>query len=261
MAEADPFATANDAYSIVVAGNMNPAIHHPAWYKLIKALSEEELASSGGLGARRQDTAETSPTEQERGVTVTIAAVDPNDPISTPGFARFTAGKIRIACIEQSWTIATFDQNLLVRIRDVASSVFEALGHTPVSAYGFNFAFHRKTGVADVGALLAQIIDATEFGFPKGVQGSRSARIGYTLSDGGRDLNVSVEKSARGAGMIFVGINTHHRIVRPGTGFGEFDLTPLLRDGVEKGLQDAQEVLSRLTRTLAEKAGDSGSSH
>ena len=101
MAEADPFATANDAYSIVVAGNMNPAIHHPAWYKLIKALSEEELASSGGLGARRQDTAETSPTEQERGVTVTIAAVDQTIR-SPPGFARFTAGKIRIACIEQS---------------------------------------------------------------------------------------------------------------------------------------------------------------
>src|SRR5712692_7798773 len=129
MAEVDPFATATDTYSIVVAGSMNPAIHHPAWYKAIGALSDEELQTTGAV--------------------VHVGSVPPAQfsagaAICTPAISQFTAGRIRIACIVgQTWTIVTTDQNLWARIRDVAISVFEALGHTPVSAYGLNFTFHR----------------------------------------------------------------------------------------------------------------------
>ena len=171
--------------------------------------------------------------------------------ICTPAFAQFTAGKLRITCIEQNWTISTYEQSLLPRIRDVASSVFEALAHTPVSAYGLNFNFHRKAGVGNVGARLAQVVDATSLGFLKEGQGERSAKIGYTLSERGRALNVSVEPSARGVDMIFVGINAHHPIVPSGPGLQQFDLTPLFRDSTDKDLRDARRsILSRVMRAF-----------
>ena len=40
MPEQDPFLTANESISIVVAGVMNPSIHHPAWYKLVGILTD-----------------------------------------------------------------------------------------------------------------------------------------------------------------------------------------------------------------------------
>jgi hypothetical protein len=52
----DPFAAATETYPIVVAGVMNPAIHHPAWYKAMGALSDKELQSTGAIvhsGSRR----------------------------------------------------------------------------------------------------------------------------------------------------------------------------------------------------------------
>ncbi len=246
MPEADPFASANEAYFIVVAGNMNPAIHHPAWYKVIGALSDEELASFGLAGGQAQAPVDMPIPEREQG----LRPITDTMTICTPTFAQFTAGKLRITCLEQSWTISTYDQSFLPRIRDVASSVFEALAHTPVSAYGLNFNFHRKAGVGNVGARLAQIVDATPLDFLKGGHGERSAKIGYTLSERRRDLNVSVEPSVRGTDMIFVGINAHHPIVPSGPGVQQFDLTPLFRDSTDKDLQDAQEVLSKVIRAF-----------
>jgi hypothetical protein len=246
MPEADPFASANEAYFIVVAGNMNPAIHHPAWYKVIGALSDEELAAFGLVGGQAQGPVDMpTPKREQRSNLITDTMT-----MCTPAFAQFTAGKLRITCIEQSWTIATYELSLLPRIRDVASSVFEALAHTPVSAYGLNFNFHRKAGYGNVGARLAQIVDATSLDFLKREQGERSAKIGYTLSEPRRALNVSVEPSVRGVDMIFVGINAHHPIVPSGPGLQQFDLTPLFRDSTDKDLRDAQEILSRVIRAF-----------
>src|ERR1700730_3850135 len=155
MPDTDPFWSSDNGYAIVVAGNMNPSIHHPAWYKLIGALSDEELGSAL-TGSTSPAPAET-PASQEGEVFEVASGLT----VTTPGLAQFTAGKMRIACVGQSWTITTYEQALLSRICDVASSVFEALTHTPVSAYGINFNFHRKTNVGDTGARLAQIVDAT----------------------------------------------------------------------------------------------------
>ncbi len=244
MAEIDPFVSANTGYSIVIAGSMNPAIHHPAWYRLNKALSEEELASTGALGENRQGVGETSVAQW-----VLSQGSPTNATICTPAFSQFTAGKIRIACIQQSWTITTIDRSLFVRIREVASAVFDILTHTPISAYGLNFNFHRKTSEKDLGSRLAQIIDDTGIGILKGVSGSRSAKLGYTVSTESRALNVSVERSVRGADTIFVGINAHHPIVMP-PGVTQFDLTPLLRDSSDDDLRDAEEVLAWAIRTF-----------
>src|ERR1700730_15435321 len=103
MPETDPFSSADNGYAIVVAGSMNPAIHHPAWYKLIGALSDEELIDSGVTKGGAQAAPET-PTERM----VVFRAIARTTPVSTAQFAQFTAGKLRIICLPQSWTIATF---------------------------------------------------------------------------------------------------------------------------------------------------------
>ena len=244
MAEVDLFVSADTGYSIFIAGSMNPAIHHPAWYRLNKALSEEELRSTAALGDSQQRVDESSVPQW-----VLSEGSPTNATICTPAFSQFTAGKIRIACVQQSWTITTLDRTLFVRIREVASAVFEILTHTPVAAYGFNFNFHRKTSERNVGNRLAEIIDGTGIGILEGVSGKRSAKLGYTVSAGTRDLNVSIESSVRAADMIFVGINAHHPIPKSPE-VTQFNLTPLLRDSADSDLRDAEEVLAWAMRTF-----------
>jgi hypothetical protein len=235
MTEADPFATATDTYSIVVAGNMNPAIHHPAWYKTIEALSEKELQSTNAVIPEGSAPMAQSPSRAT---------------ICTPAVSQFTAGRIRVTCISQNWTIATTDRDLWIRIRDVAISVFEALGHTPVSAYGLNFMFHRTTSVGNVAARLAQFIDNTPLAFPRDTEVSRSAKIGYTLARPDRSLNLSVEASARSANIIFISINAHHPIILRDTGLHQFDLGVLLRESADKDFEEAGNVLSRVMHSF-----------
>ena len=116
MAEVDPFASANSGYFIVIAGNMNPAIHHPAWYKMVGALSEDELVSTGALGENQQGERQTSVTNW-----VLSPSLPTNLTVCTAAFSQFTAGKIRIACLPQHWTITTINRNLFIRIRDGSS--------------------------------------------------------------------------------------------------------------------------------------------
>src|SRR6266516_4152417 len=42
MAERPPAQANIQLYSIVVAGSMNPRIHHPSWYRLVGIISESE---------------------------------------------------------------------------------------------------------------------------------------------------------------------------------------------------------------------------
>jgi hypothetical protein len=95
MLEADPFATANDGYFIVVAGNMNPAIHHPGFYKLIGVLSDDELAGTGVVPGK-SSAPEPAPPGAAGGLLRAFSGA--NTTICTPALAQFTAGKIRIAC-------------------------------------------------------------------------------------------------------------------------------------------------------------------
>jgi hypothetical protein len=238
MTEVDAFASATDGYTIVVAGNLNPAIHHPAWYKAIGVLSDEEL--SGALAGALQKAG-----DGKIPIIGSLGTMSEGEPICSPLFAQFTVGRMRLICIPQNWTIATYDQALISRIVEITIAVFEALPQTPVSAYGLNFNFHRKTGTKNIGARMAQIVDATQFPFLKELNGSRSARVGYTIDQGARVLNISLEPSVRSPDTIFASLNAHHPIPAE-TGFRYFDLTPLLKQSVDQDLNDAKNLLSEV---------------
>jgi hypothetical protein len=235
MADEDPFVGAFEGYSLVVTGNMNPAIHHPIWYKEIGALTEAELVETGAIPS---ESASLGSAKSEMPAPVLPI-------ICSAMVSQFTSGKIRIICIPQSYTISTFDLTLLPRIREVASLVFQVLTHTPVSAYGFNFNVHRETIVSNVGALLAQVIDSTRFNrLTDGGHAARTAKIGYTLSEHGRALNISVEQSRHALNMVFLGVNAHHPIA-PSKKL-QFDLTPLLQESMRKDTSDFEQVLSEV---------------
>lgn len=252
MAEADPFATANDTLSVVVAGNMNPAIHHPAWYKLIHASTEEELASSGMTPLGRPDSKEGSAPKEKVALRILTTAT----PICTPALSQFTVGKMKVTCTEQNWSISSYEPQMLPRLVEIASKVFEALAHTPVSAYGMNFSFHRKVSMGNVGLRLAEMVDSTPISLFKNRQGMRSAKIGYSVSQPERTLNASIEASVKGADVVFVGINAHHPIRPSGTGFEQFELAPLLRASRDADLRDARDILSAVLSALGKKGND-----
>ena len=235
MPNEDPFVGGTEGYSVVITGNMNPAIHHPIWYKDIGALTDAELAETG---ATRQ-------TGMDSGSPKTNGSAAVAQIICTDVLSQFTSGKIRIICLSQSYTISTFDRTLLPRIREMASLVFQVLTHTPVTAYGLNFNVHRETTVGNVGALLAQVIDSTRLELMRDSKAERKAKFAYTFSEQGRALSVSIEQSRHAPNMVFVGINAHHPITLP-QGIRQFDLTPLLQESMRKDSLDAEQILSKI---------------
>lgn len=231
MAETDPFVSSPEIYSIVVAGAMNPAIHHPAWYKSIGALKDEEASLA----------LPSSPLQIAEQWLATIC---------TPQVAQFTVGRIRVVCIQQSWTIVTTDSDLVVRILGIASCVFRALGHTPVSAYGLNVASHRSSGVQRVGARLAELVQRLPLGLVFSGETSNSATIALKSSVENRDLNITIQPSVKAEDMIFAAINVNHRIVQA-KDFQSFDLEPLLVDSVNKDYPEALNLISKIVAAFA----------
>jgi hypothetical protein len=231
----DLFATATDIHSIVIVGAMNSAIHHPVWYRDIGALDDAELASTGASPNKRY-----GPPLAQSSFFVTSGG---SLPICTPAFSQFTANNIRVACIEQSWTISTTERSQFLRIRDMANIVFRNLQHTPVSAFGLNFTHHRKASTSNVGEFLAKAVEATPFKFQTEPGATSAGKITHVSSGNGRTMTMSVEQSVRGLDMAFIAINAHHPIVPAPGSSTEFDLAPLLNQGVDRDLLDEERFV------------------
>ena len=138
----------SELFSIVVAGHMNPAIHHPSWYRLAKLISREEQTSA----------------ESKGGI------------ICTNVLSRFTAGTLQITCEREKWNVQTADLFQLERLAEMSAQIFdEVLKHTPVSAYGVNFQYHRENKSPDVASRLGTILAQAPLGIltsgAKGISG------------------------------------------------------------------------------------------
>jgi hypothetical protein len=224
MAEIDPFAASDELYSVVIVGSMNPAIHHPRWYLAAGLLSEGEVteAESHGRGAVEE--------EQDAGSSALWC---------TENYSQFTAGAFRVVCFQQNWTIMTIDRASFERARDVCAGVFKTLHHTPISAYGFNFAFHEETGAESVGRILAEKmpIEVSERG------PNDFARFHYHSRRNGDEVTIALEPSMKGPKKLFVGINTSHQIKETGL----FDLSPMLLSDFAKDCRESEELAKRIT--------------
>jgi hypothetical protein len=232
MAEVDPFATSDDGYSLGVYGAMNPAIHHPRWYLTIGVLNQAEVDEAEGRASLASQTADGS--------------TQASSLVCTPLSSQFTVRTLRVICFQNQWWIATTDAASLARMRDICDAVFKALPHTPVSAFTFNFAFHRATKQENVGAKLAALAERLPFGFRSEPAANAAASFQYRVSVGGRDVNLSVEPSMRDPKKIFVGFSVTHRI----QGAGLFDLRPMLDESLERDPREARDWLSRVLAAI-----------
>lgn len=129
--------TDSEYASVVLQGAMNPRIHTPAWYQLVKILSPE----------------------------VVQEAVSQPSTFSTPPVAQIECGAFRISCTGDRWEIQTRKETENEHIFKIACQVFDnLLSHTPVASFTFNFNFTKATQSEDVGSLVARSFEKLPLG-------------------------------------------------------------------------------------------------
>jgi len=186
-----------ELYSIVIVGNMNPRIHHPAWYEAAKIVRPEETRDSSLLAC-------------------------------TPMFSSFQLPGLNILCTPERWEIQSQDQGKLERMLDIAGRTFDTLMHTPVNTFGLNFHFVRSTGLQDVGKRLAELVNGLPLGRKASLNESALIVTTTTLSD--RLLQETVHGAAS---YVCVNYSVQHPI-KPQSTVTFFELTPFLRTAFHK---------------------------
>jgi hypothetical protein len=199
-------ASSQPSYAVVVAGNMNPAIHHPSWYRSCALLSESDEDFS----------------------------VKSRTIVLLPDFAQFTTPSLHINCTLEKWSVTANPLASPKLALEVTRGTFERLSETPITAFGLNVAVVRE--------LPAERADAIARRFRRGpfaqpfcdIEGRfEQLTMTYTmprldLADKWLDRTVraSVTFLVKPASSIQVTLNAHHQIgmVRP----ERFDLGPML---------------------------------
>jgi hypothetical protein len=199
--------------AIVIVGAMNPAIHHPGWYRAVELITEVELTTALQAG-----------------------------PASSQAFARFRFDGIEIFCLQDRWQIQG-PETSGTRLLKLAMETFARLDETPVSAFGVNNDFHIETVLPDVAAKLATM--SAEAGFGLGDIGPASSAT-FVLVHSGPDctFRTTIAPSPRGPQYLSVLHNTHRNAP---TGARKFSLAPLL----EATFQIARSHSDRVSAALA----------
>lgn len=165
-------------YSIVILGSMNPAIHHPAWYETVKALTAEHVKHA----------------LSEQFVLV-------------PQLAQFRTPRFEITCDPQRWQAVVSQAESLQAAADLAGIVFDKrLNETPVNAIGVNFNHHIVTDCQDVGRRLYSYLAPLNLHHH-----SESGRAQFSFTRPFRDaeLRCNIEPSTRDPSMLYIGFNAH----------------------------------------------------
>lgn len=191
-------------YSVVVVGEMNPAIHHPSWYEMAGFLTPEE--SAGALSG---------------------------DVLVTPQVSKFVVGTLEVQCIGNQWICQTSSALELDRILSTARRVFERLSETPVTAFGMNYSVTKIVDSQAYSGLCASL-RKTPFAVPvEGEGGSvESVALTYPLvplslpSGEVLERRFRVATALRSAFVMQVAINIHHDIRL--SEMRKFELSPML---------------------------------
>jgi len=237
--QSDPFNEAPNVYTITVLGAMNPAIHHPAWYRFIDAISADEL-----------ELATPMQTSVPGGFAIQLQS---NQGFSSGQFSMFTVGGLRVTCLPEIWSVTATEESNLDRIVDVAGKVFGALPHTPVSGYTLNFGHHRQTRLENVGTHLARLLRALPLGILRSEGAQESATLRHIARLPLRDLIVDLQPSAKAKTMVFIGITAAHKVEALGAGkqLKLFELAPLLAEAAKTALSETQKWVAEITEALS----------
>jgi hypothetical protein len=171
----DP-AIPRNAYSVLVAGLMNPSIHHPQWYRLIGAIDDDELNASlkGGTSG------------------------------TTPFASRLQFGSpsLTVTCQPNLWMIQSTEDSSWMRMLTVASLVFAKAKNPTMTMTAFGLMAQRHIDTDhDAKAILAASVAKLDLGFQPG----KNVNTNLTLasSEEGFTITTSIQSSVLGERVIF----------------------------------------------------------
>ncbi len=211
-------------YSIVVLGPMNPRLHHPAWYNLIGAISQEEANE----------------------------AVSHQNIVCVQPFSAFQAAGISIACQENRWEVSTKEHSSRKRLFDIVKMVFTKLFETPIMHFGINTNLDLETSIPDVAASLSALLAGLDVGFPVDSSGDQDCWLHYKSSRADGSTTVHVQPLALDKSLVYIAYNTDYvtaRLLKEKRDY--FDIAELLAPrfdaDLEFAMQNAQTIVGRLT--------------
>lgn len=220
----DPIAPPREAFYVVVAGLMNPAIHHPHWYRVIGAIDEAELQSSLTNG------------------------VNSTTPIAAQ--LQFGVPRFSVSCQPGQWWIQTHDPDSWARMIKIASLVFSRLNETPVSAFGLLSQCHLDTQTSEVKSIIAKSIVDMNFGLRAGK--STASNVQMTVIEEDFEVITSIQPSLISEISIF---GSHHcQYQPPKAPSGYFDLGALLGARIEKYLETSKTFFSDIVAAVNTRA-------
>jgi len=218
----------SELYSVVVAGAMNPAIHHPQWYLAIDQLSEDEVK----------------------------AALHTGNFIFVPQLARFQTAGMELQCLPDKWQLSTPARALLPRLVQLSSSTFQRLGETPIRSYGVNTRVELQVD-EELGTRLSESLGDIPLGlrFRERLPNLTSLVVEYPLEDLVMDGQPTIPRTFKAtlqhrAGALLININVDHQIPLTATPV-RFDLDHLLERSTEaQSVSDA--FVAQISSTIAE---------
>ena len=163
-----------NAQLVLVAGKMNPSMHHPQWYRAISAIDDKELRGT---------------LKGESGATTPIVSQ-----------FQFGSPNFTITCQPHLWTIQSAEESSWKRMIEIASLVFAKTNNPSMLAYGLMVQRHIDTD-RDVKAFLADSVAGLHLGLPT----SKSVNTNITLSNPGDGFTITsaIQTSVLGDRVVF----------------------------------------------------------
>lgn len=184
-------------------GEMNPPIHHPAWYSHIGVLSDEE---------------------QKKALNAQVVVTRQMSIFSTPTFS--------ILCDPEHWqiTLPGTDAAALARGVEVIRTVFdEGLKHTPVRAIGVQYHHHLITDSVEVSVSqrIAELVSQLPFGFSCS-PGSKGT-IALVEPVPGGQVRTIVEGSMLNAASVYTAFTGEYPVSPVPAGYTEFRVDEMIQ--------------------------------
>ena len=191
-------------YTIAVGGSMNPAIHHPLWYKTIGAIDEAEYQAT--------------------------MKTPFNTTTQLLSQVRFANLRLAILCQQNEWTIQGFEDASWPKMVKMVSLVFEKLNETPVNSYSFVTQKHLDTPIRDVGAALAEKVHDLKLALPRGNEPYSNIEVRVNIED--YQVRTALQPSLLGGDKLFVFYQHLYTTPQTPSG-GYFDLGKLITAHVD----------------------------
>lgn len=210
--------------AIVLLGAMNPRIHHPSWYRTAELLD----ANAEKLALQNPDT------------------------VCSQHIAHFRTAELQVSCLPDRWHVATDQVDLLDRLTEILIHTFDGKLHeTPITAFGFNFEFHRRTDISDVASYLADCFRKLPIGVCELPSVAATFSSFHELED--NKVKLDIQPSVRSVDMLYIALNFHYEITSvygPVQQYGHFPLEPLIQPRIRADYDKASVTVTSILKAL-----------